>query len=148
MIAVGSSEQPYRKTELFSRSNVWSTEADYPFGDRYFYEYAIVAMNDLFYIFGGNTFGHGFKTIASFSTITKDWKKCGKLKQSRYGHSVFIQEGKFVVVGGGNGIDNFLHTERCTLENDNVDCKTIEPTPHDYSLYPEMIAVPYDYCPK
>ena len=147
MIAVGSGEPSSKKTELLSRSNVWSNQPDYPFGERYIYDYAIVSMKDLFFIFGGVIFDAYSNTIASFSTQTKNWNKCGKLKQKRYGHSVFIQEGKFVVVGGRNGDDNHMYTERCTLKNGKNDCKTIKPELHDYSYYPEMVAVPHDYCP-
>ena len=39
LIAVGGTEQHYKpennKTELFSRTDIWSTESDYPFGAEY-----------------------------------------------------------------------------------------------------------------
>ena len=40
------------------------------------------------------------KTIAVFSTITKEWKKIGEFNYARCGHGVFIQQDAFVLVGG------------------------------------------------
>ena len=40
------------------------------------------------------------KTIAVFSTITKEWKKIGEFNYARFGHGVFIQQDAFVLVGG------------------------------------------------
>ena len=137
------------KTELFSRSNIWSGRTDYPFGERYISDYSIVAMKDFFYFFGGQTGHSTTKTIASFSTITKVWKICGKLQNARSGHGVFIHEGDFVIVGGTmNGGEIDVPTERCNLNGDRIQCTVVEPKLSDYKYYPEMIAVPHDYCPK
>ena len=149
MIAVGSRWPFNKKTELFSRSNIWSTEADYPLG-KCINSYAIVAIKNLFYVFGGELGSNGAtKSIASFSTKTKDWKKCGELKQGRSGHSVFIHEGDFVIVGGTmDGGEMKIVTERCTLNEDKIQCTVVKPKISNYKYYPEMIAIPHDYCPK
>ena len=34
---VGDNKQTHNKTELYSTSNVWSTESDYPYGAEYSY---------------------------------------------------------------------------------------------------------------
>ena len=149
MIAVGSREPINRKTELLSRSNIWSTQAAYPFGRKHFYDYSIVAIKDLFYTFGGATqvpdSSGVTKTIASFSTMTKKWKMCGELKKARGGHGVIVQNGEFVVVGGEH--EN-VFTERCSLKDDTIHCTAVKPKLSNFDFYPEMIAVPHDYCPK
>ena len=57
LIAVGCEANSYRpaKTELLSKSNVWSTEADYPNGEDGVCGHAIVAQDDRFILFGGST---------------------------------------------------------------------------------------------
>ena len=153
MLAVGSTEPSNLQTELLSRSNIWSTQAKYPFGKKYISDYSIVAIKDLVYIFGGQTAWDSSgitKNIASFSTKTKDWKKCGQLKKDRYGHGVFVHEGDFIIIGGRNGNrpNDPLSTERCILKEDTIHCTVVKPKLWDYGYYPEMIAVPHDYCPK
>ena len=155
MIAVGNyrdvkgSYRANKKTELFSRSSVWSNQPDYPFGERYISDYSIVAMKDFFYVFGGQTEDSTTNRITSFSTISKVWKIYGKLKSARSGHGVFIHEGDFVIVGGTiNGGDQPVSTERCTLKEDTIQCTAIKPKLSNYYNYPEMIAVPHDYCSK
>ena len=91
------------------------------------------------------------KTIAAFSTVTKEWKKYGELNYARYGHGVFVHQGEFIVVGGEHygGSDDHatkLSTERCTLVEDSIECKAVDPVFNNYFSYPEMIRVPYDYC--
>ena len=152
MIAVGSTEPSNLSTELLSRSNIWSTQAQYPFGKKYICDYSIVAIKDLFYIFGGGTlwdYSGSTKNIVTFSTKTNEWKMCGELKRARYGHGVFVQEDSFVIVGGTmDGVDTPVSTERCTLKEDKIQCTAVKPKLSNYQHYPEMIAVPRDYCPK
>ena len=78
------------------------------------------------------------------------------MKQARAGHGVFIQLDAFVVVGGVSedsyGVTDFT-TERCTLIDGAIDCTVVDPifsmNPNGkHPDYPEMIRVPYDYCPK
>ena len=75
---------------------------------------------------------------------------CGELKRARNGHGVIIQDGEFVIVGGQdeNGSDKPVFTERCTLQGDRIQCAVVKPKLAKYRHYPEMIAVPHDYCPK
>ena len=101
-------------------------------------------MGDSFYIFGGMAdpfLWTGTKTVASFSTITKEWKNLGNLKEARYDHAVFVHMGDFVVVGGQSEL-----TERCKLNNDTIQCKAIEPKLQVY--YPVLMSIPHDYCKK
>ena len=111
----------------------------------YIQRYPIVAMEDTFYIFGGDSGPSNetpSNTIAAFSTVTKEWKKLGELNQARLGHGVFIQQGDFIVVGGWEN----LRTEHCTLNQDAIRCTLINPELDYYYYYPEMMAVNPDYC--
>ena len=105
--------------------------------------YAIIAFDSSFYIFGGQGTSTT-KTIAAFSTVTKEWKVCGKLKNYRSSHGVIVSDGGFLVVGGLSNQE----TERCTLDGDSVECTLIEPKLDYYAGYPEMMPVPNDYCQK
>ena len=92
------------------------------------------------------------ETIAAFNTITKEWKMMGDMKQARAGHGVFIQLDAFVVVGGRpeDSVEwsmTELTTERCTLIDGAINCTVVDPI-GVYTDYPEMVRVPYDYCPK
>ena len=95
-------------------------------------------------MFGGKVDWDQREIIASLSTETKQWKKVGKLNQSRSGHSVILHQGAFVNVGG---YPNWLHgTERCELDGDSVICTTVDPYLAEYKFWPEMMIVPSDYC--
>lgn len=108
----------------------------------------VVALENTFYIFGGKIGDGGTKTIAAFSTITKQWKKSGELHYARYGHGVFIQKGTFIVIGGLDIKTAELErkTERCTLIDESIQCTAIDPKLNSYFNYPEMIYVSDDYC--
>lgn len=84
------------------------------------------------------------QTIAAFNTITKKWKKVGKLNEARTGHGVIMNKGNFIIVGGMD----YKKTERCTLEGQSIHCKLINPGLDYYMGYPEMMIVPSDYCEK
>ena len=60
----------------------------------------IVAVKNVFYVFGGDGYNSPTKTIAAFNTKTKEWHKAGELNYARYGHGVIIHKDEFVVVGG------------------------------------------------
>ena len=118
--------------------------------------YAIVAVKSTIYIFGGDfgesnkyTYYTPTKTIASFSTITKKWKKLGELKRARLAHGVIIRDGDFIVIGGRNDTwASSFETERCSLKDNSVQCSTVAPVLQNYVFYPEMMRVPHDYCEK
>ena len=59
-------------------------------------DYALVPVKNTFIFFGGYPFS---KTIATFSTVTKQWKKIGELIPPRNGHGVFARKDDFIVVG-------------------------------------------------
>ena len=113
----------------------------------------VVALETTFYIFGGLIEEKKYnETIAAFNTITKEWKKMGDMNQVRAGHGVFIQLDAFVVVGGESEdsegeLMSKVTTERCTLIDGAINCTVVDPI-GVYTDYPEMIRVPYDYCPK
>ena len=112
----------------------------------YLFDYSIVAMDSSFFIFGGYYNYNGLNTIASFDTNRKQWKKLGQLNQARRGHGVIIQEGQFLVVGGGQ-LRSF-GTERCQLNDRSIQCTTVEPKLSGYYYYPELMSVPANFCPK
>ena len=109
--------------------------------------YAITALESTFYLFGGYNNGDPgpARTIAAFNTITKQWKIMGKLLQWRDWHGVIELKGEFIVVGGWGK----FRTERCTFVTEElIKCSNTSPVLLDYTGWPEMMRVPYDYCPK
>ena len=108
--------------------------------------YAIVALNSSFYTFGGwegYRYGYSLSEISVFDTSTKQWKMLGELNQPRHGHGVFINQDQFIVVGG----EDSLGTERCILEGDSIQCKTVDPEIENFMNYPKMMSVHQDFCP-
>ena len=171
LIAVGGWKPKHAHTELLSRSGTWSVEDDYPYDiiskqGEYIIDYSIVALDHTFFIFGGDAGDLDFdtpmlkaqyaatNTIAAFSTITKQWKKIGKLNNARYSHGVFLQKGAFVIFGGVHGEDKEesysgpIATERCILNGYTmyIECEDIGPYDVEGYVGPEMMAVHADYC--
>ena len=66
--------------------------------------FAIVAIDETFLIFGGLTKDRGVvvptNVIASFNTRSRKWQRIGEMKEARYGHGVILHQGKYIVVGG------------------------------------------------
>ena len=108
----------------------------------YINRYSIVTLESSFYIFGGWK-GISSDVIASFSTVTKQWRKLGYLNKARYGQGVIIQQGDFIIVGGWS---ESLGTERCSVNGDSMQCATVEPKLEGYYYYPEMMLVPGNFC--
>ena len=121
----------------------------------------MVAVNDIVYIFGGRvvkgTYYGRSDTIASFNTVSKQWKDMGRLDQKERGASVFVQNDKFIIVGGAKDPKETHHrslVERCTKNQDKIHCPEIhQPFPYQCTIYgfeqygyPEMIQIPDDYC--
>ena len=132
-----------------SRSSTWSVEADYPFSDPeepFIHSFSIIDLETSFYMFGGWIMDRTSDIDASFDTKSRQWKKLGHLNQARYGNGVINQQGQFIVVGGNSYSEKLRITERCYLENESIQCTTIEPVLDVY--YPELMLVPEDYCPK
>ena len=109
--------------------------------------YAIIALDDSFYIFGGLSNRKDQNVIGRFNTGTKKWQKLGELKQARFSHSVFIQNGQFIIVGGSDNFKSF-GTERCVLDDNSILCRIVDPYLKDFRYYPAMMAVPENFCPK
>ena len=110
-------------------------------------------MGKSFYVFGGDAgplYAKSTKVIAAFSTVTKKWKKSGEMNAVRGAHGVFAHRGQFIVIGGRNPeLMNFAYsTELCSLENDSILCKNVDPKLKDYVWYPQSMRVPADYCSK
>ena len=146
----------HAKTELLSGSNTWSVVSDFPFGAEYlqicsylsfeqeiFHQassisrYSIVAYEEKFWILSF--------VFAAFDTITKEWKKFGEFNTYRHGHAVIENEGEFIVIGGNTYGER---VKQCTLDNESIQCKLVEPELNSDWLYPELMLVPSDYCPE
>ena len=108
------------------------------------YDFPIVALDTSFYIFGGSPSATIGTVIASFDTISKQWERLGELKQARWAHGVIVHQGEFIVVGGGGE----KWTERCTLNDNSIQCNIVNPELENYLDYPHMISVPANFCPK
>ena len=103
---------------------------------RYVYSYALVAHKKTFYIFEG-------RSIITFSTVTKKWKKTGELKTDRIGHEAIVRNDEFIIVGGNRKI----HSERCTFNDESIECKLVTPELLVFDTH-ELMLVPSNYCPK
>ena len=61
----------------------------------------------------------------------------------RKGHSIIFKDSEFWIVGG----EGVFKTERCHIDGKRVNClEHGEEELISYSFYPEMFAVPYDFC--
>ena len=67
----------------------------------------------------------------------------GQLIQGRYGHNAIVVQGEILVVGG---LPDALKTERCIETDGQIRCNDQEPELTNYRLYPELFAVPDNYC--
>ena len=93
---------------------------------------------------GDYSSGYDSNVIVAFDTHTKQWKTLGELNQARHGHAVIFHQGKFIVVGGEY---ESCGTESCTLQDDSVQCETVDPELENYFYYPEMMSVSENFCP-
>ena len=111
-----------------------------------------------FYVFGGlkgesrflglQFIQRNLNVIASFSTATMQWKKLGYLNEARNGHGVIFHRGEFIIVGGYDSDIRSLSTERCILNVFSVQCSTVDPKFEGFYLYPEMMSISENFCPK
>ena len=69
----------------------------------------------------------------------------GRLNQGRNGHAAIEVQGQFLVVGGGGDYGSTV-TEKCVFNNKRVRCNAQLPYLHAYETYPELFAVPNDFC--
>ena len=90
--------------------------------------------------------------IAAFNTVTKTWKKSGYMYSERHYHGVVYHQNEFLTIGGWSYVDDAvdykLRVGICTLQGDEITCDIVEPDIEYYMDYPEIMLVPYDYCPK
>ena len=109
--------------------------------------YSIVAVEKKFIIFGGKSSVYdGLQsTIARFDPIENSWTKLGDLKGARYGQGVIQIDNEFIVVGG-HGYGTWDEpTESCKLNGQLMICTIREPYLEDFSLYPELMLIPYNH---
>ena len=104
----------------------------------------IIFVNSWSYILGGYTNINKYdKTIARLDDISYLWTKVGELNQGRRGHNAIVVQGEILVVGGYTGS---LKTERCIETDGQIRCSAQEPELTKYAYYPELFAVPDNYC--
>ena len=111
-----------------------------------------MTLRSTFYIFGGvagPSSDSPTRTIAAFSTKTKEWKKKGDLNQARWGHKVLVQKDVFITVGGVSpyGTEKPFGTERCEMQKDDtIRCTVVAPLLTNCMFYAGLIPVLDDYC--
>ena len=68
----------------------------------------------------------------------------GELNQGRRGHNAIVVQGEILVVGGK--YETGVKTERCIEADGQIRCNSQEPELENYEFYPELFAVPDNYC--
>ena len=81
-------------------------------------------------------------TIAKYDDST--WRKVGNMKHSRRGHNVIALDQDLIVVGGVG----LLQTEKCSFDDDVVNCQSQKPLLSNYMYFPELFLVADDFCLK
>ena len=66
--------------------------------------------------------------------------------QGRRGHNAIVVQGEMLVVGGYSPQTEPYKTERCIETDAQIRCSDQEPKLVNYSYYPELFAVPDNYC--
>ena len=101
-------------------------------------------VNPLPNIFGGYTSNNYYDNlIARLDGVTFSWSQMGEMIQGRYGHNAIVVQGEILVVGGQSGS---LKTERCNEIEGQMRCNAQEPELNKYYYYPELFAVPDNFC--
>ena len=100
-------------------------------------------VNPLPNIFGGYTSNTSTDNlIARLDGVTFSWGQVGELTQGRWGHGAIVVQGEILVVGGASS----YKTERCNEIEGQMRCSAQEPELSDYFYYPELFAVPDNFC--
>ena len=81
--------------------------------------------------------------IARLDGVTYSWTQVGELIQGRHGHNAIVVQGEILVVGGYSGS---IKTERCIEIDGQMQCGAQEPELEYYTYYPELFAVPDNFC--
>ena len=106
-------------------------------------------VNNSFYLFGGQknckrgaSGSDGSTKIGRLDLSTKTWFEAGKLNSMRMRHGVAFLDSSFLVIGSSSRV---VETEKCTLSDGKVTCKSQQPRLDNYSYILNFI-VPLDYC--
>ena len=94
-------------------------------------------------MFGGWLDDNNYSSIIAKLDSSFTWSHVGNLNQARGGHNVIIIQDEVLVVGGYR---QTYSTERCIHRNGQMSCteQLLELT--NYTNYPELLAVPNDFC--
>ena len=150
VVAIGStsSSGDHANVERFNVPNSqWIAAADYPFADE-FSRCGVVYAHGSFFVFGGKPVELVGQVVARLDATTWEWKDVGRMISDRYWHGAIHLEASeaFLIIGGSGGPHN---TEKCTYDEaaDLVTCvEQTGPALTDYRTWPELFAVPSDYC--
>ena len=71
------------------------------------------------------------------------WSHVGNLNQARGGHNVIVIQNEVLIVGGYH---QTYSTERCIYRIGQMNCTEQLPELTKYTNYPELLAVPNDFC--
>ena len=145
LFVVGSGKSDgYSKAELLELSTMtWSTVSDYPWFDAFAGQAATLYIDGNFYIFGGyGYYGLTLTAIGRFNATSRSWFKMGDLATPRRGHGAIFTRGQVLVVGGMGT----KKTEKCSFQQDQVNCIEQDPELADYTFYPELIPVDDNFC--
>ena len=137
--------------ELFD-GDKWFQVDSYPY-EEIIWRQAMLYYDTKFYVFGGLSDSNwtNSKLIVHLNKNLK-WHKDGVLIIPRRSHTVIVSQSEFLVIGGHGADDEPVLTEKCSISeeshksNTRVTCTTQEPLLYQYQLYPEVFAVPDDYC--
>ena len=115
-----------------------------PCNAKWIYSAPVVHYKSAFYIFGGYTSknGNNENRIARLDSNNFTWSLVGELNQGRSGHNIIEIQDQILVVGGAYK----FKTERCNFVEGKIHCTEQEPKLEYYTLFPELFAVPKDYC--
>jgi len=151
IVAIGStnSHGSHSNVERFNVPNAkWLAAADYPYADD-FSRCGVVYAHGSYFVFGGTPSEIVGQVVARLDGATWTWTDVGRLNNLRYWHSaIYLDTGReeaFLIVGGSG--ENA--TEKCSYDEvaDSVTCvEQTGPVLTDYRTWPELFAVPSDYC--
>ena len=79
--------------------------------------------------------------MAKYDLGTDEWGQVGYLENARHGFGVVEINNFFIVMGGGAK----KSTELCQLNDQTIECKSMEPVMDDFRYYPAMMVVPINY---
>ena len=110
---------------------------------------AVIHHQNAYFYFGGYTnYTEYDRTIARLDGKTFRWSKLGQLNQGRNGHNVILLQSYFLVVGGYNYDIGSVMSEKCHYSSGKIKCTAQQPGLYYYIDFPELLAVPDNYCKK